>query len=767
MAGWSWNLILIPFAGLLAYWILARSCGHDHKAIAAYGGYLMLGIWLPGHCLLVLATGHRVGWAYSVALGLPLGFACEILLYLACAMAGFREAYAMVLACGVLGLAGGLVLKGGWRGVLPVAPAAGGRTILGLSFVAFLAMATMAARIYAPAPLDAGRLLHSTHHDWVYLISRAAELKHHWPLEDPSMAGTPLSYHYFLMAHVAAATRVTGLEIPLVLLRLVYVPMAAALLMQAFMLGNLLARSRWGGLLAAVLLFATGEVSWPESNSGGLFQSLFVSWLYVSPTFFFGMIFMGAMMVWMHRIMGAGGSPAHFGVLFLLALVGTGAKGTTAGPLAAATALWCLWQFIGRRRWSGRMLLAGALLTAGFCTSYVVFLRGYSGEGTVLQPFAFPQVSRFWLEHVGGWQARAEQLGLPRGVASGLVGTAGMLVVLGGLNGVLLAGFIHVFRGRTRAADGFAVWTGLVAVSCVLFGNALFLDSHGESYLYLPMKLPLAALAAAAAVVCWRDRVARAGLEPRTERKILRAVTGGICLLLLLALIASGVLSWWWGWLAVGGLALFLAPPTRTGPAMPGGTGTGRFLWGLAPLLPLGLVLVVQLRFFLMGNRSGFTLWQASAATARESSMSELQEALDWMRRNTPTDALIVATTFSPEFSALDRAQVVDRTTADKHYYYSALAERRLFVEGPAYVRDQQEAAVRMQAIRGVLRGEALVLPAKLRGRSLYMLVDRAATAKVPVVPPTAEVAFANNRIRLYRIRAGWPAAAWSERLGE
>ena len=59
--------------------------------------------------------------------------------------------------------------------------------------VAFLATALVAAsQMFVEAPLADGLPTRAIFHDWVYLVSRAASIKHHWPLDDPSLAGTPL-----------------------------------------------------------------------------------------------------------------------------------------------------------------------------------------------------------------------------------------------------------------------------------------------------------------------------------------------------------------------------------------------------------------------------------------------------------------------------------------------------------------------------------------------------------------------------------------------
>jgi len=255
------------------------------------------------------------------------------------------------------------------------------------------------------------------------------------------------------------------------------------------------------------------------------------------------MIFMGALMIWMQRFMTPESRSSDYGVLFLLAIVGTGAKGTTVGPLAAAAAMWCLWRLVAHREWPVRMILAGLALGAGFLAAYLHFLRGYSGSGTELSLFSFPRVSSFWLQHVGDWEARFTNLGLPAGASVAVAGLAGMLAVLVGMNGVLMLGLFHAFSSKIRRTETFAPWLGLVAVACIGFGNLLFLDSHGEAYLYLPMKLPLAVLTAAAVTSFWQRWCVRSGLSVERQVGLLRGGAIVAVLTVVGCLLAASYLS--------------------------------------------------------------------------------------------------------------------------------------------------------------------------------------------------------------------------------
>ena len=81
--------------------------------------------------------------------------------------------------------------------------------------------------------------------DYPRWIAIAADAKHHWPIEDPSVAGEPLPYHYFVYVHMAAASQVTGLDLPLVFLRLFILPLAVLLVLELVVAQKL--RSAYAG----------------------------------------------------------------------------------------------------------------------------------------------------------------------------------------------------------------------------------------------------------------------------------------------------------------------------------------------------------------------------------------------------------------------------------------------------------------------------------------------------------------------------------------
>ena len=343
-----WKITAAVLVGAFA--IIARACGYDFAGVLAYAAYFCGFVVLPGAVVLLALHRRPLPLVVVVALGVPTGFAIEIFSYLGLAAAGAKESYRFLP---LVWLAGGALLWFRHR-AWPVRPRATGAhagIALGLAG-ALLAVVVMAAsQMFAESPLAGGMPSRAIFHDWVYLVSRAAVIKHNWPLDDPSLAGTPLQYHYFMMVHAAAASGTTGVELTLVLLRLMVVPLGAVLVAQAYLMGRRVARSPWGGVLAALLLVMAGEMSFATSFGQPMYLGLFARWLFVSPTFFFGMIFCGALLLAIAHCdrLERCGVP-HHAWLLLLAAAGTGAKGTVLPVLICALGLWVLWRWMPSRR---------------------------------------------------------------------------------------------------------------------------------------------------------------------------------------------------------------------------------------------------------------------------------------------------------------------------------------------------------------------------------------------------------------------------------
>lgn len=691
---------------MAAFAIVARGCGYDFGSMAAYAGYFLAFVALPGLVVLYGLRRGPISLAVVVALGVPTGFAIEIFSYLGMAAGGLKEYYRF-LPLVWLGAAAALWSQRRERPVRVFVSGAHSGIALGLAVAFFGLIFVAASQMFAESPLSTGMPSRAIFHDWVYLVSRAAVIKHNWPLDDPSLSGTPLQYHYFMMVHAAAVSGTTGVELTLVLLRLMIVSLGAVLVTQAYVLGRRLARSPWGGVIAALLVVMAGEASFAENYGNPMYLGLFARWLFVSPTFFFGMIFCGALLLAIadcERLTRCG--IQHHAWIFLLAAAGTGAKGTVLPVLICALGLWVLWRWASERRLPGRLVLFGFSLGGGFSLVYLATMSSWRSGDAAFNPFHVFQLSEFWKTNLPVWQ---QTLGyyLPTQIA-GPVATLGCaVVVFAGTCGVRLLAIPYLCWTGRQSRDPLVGWMGAFFVASAGMGLLMELNSYGELYLILMIRLPMAVLAAAFMV----DVARRVGNWRRDK-------------------------SPW--------LSPFVLVPSAY--------WVRRSIAGLAVVV-LIVAIGVQASLWFSRNRVGFSQWLSAPVKIRaDDQMAQLHEALRWVRQNTEPNAVLIANSCTPENMKKDHWGALDRTLTGVHFYYSALSERRLWFEGPNYIMDTTRARIRANLASAFFyRGRPLD-PMTISGDPCYVLVDRSLDdgAKVPSTGHTR--VFNNARIDIYQM---------------
>lgn len=736
-----------------AYLVIARSCDYDHVAVLSYAAYLAGYVFVPGAILTRIALRRRPSVLEFMSWGIPLGFAVEIATFLLLSWSGLRGVISWLPATwGALGLA--LLFRGRTRPLTSYG--AGWGTPAAWCAVAGLALAicsTTASQMYAGSPVVSGVLGGSTHHDWVYLLSRAAEIKQHWPLENPSLAGQPLSYHYFLLVHIASASRVTGISIDLIGLRLCVLPLGLALLAQALSLGRAQTRVLWGSVIAAAILFVFDELSLFSDADQGVFGSNFARWLFISPTFFFGMIYTGALLLWVYRMLAYDAFDLReWAATFLLAAAGTGAKGTVVPPLALALGMWIAIDWIRTRRAPRRAMGVLSALLLGFGLVYVSILAAWGTGSATFTPFMWIRITQFWLEHVDSWTAACATLGLSPSLSRSLaMGTCASVIFIGFL-GLRLLGVWAALRWKQQSNPTLALWLGLAAFAYFAFGQLIMLDSNGQLYLLYPVQLPLAVLSAAAVVKICGAVKARLG-----EFGVLYPVYARGAALLFLSVVtlvamSRGALSWWMGMLLVNAAALLIAPKELHLPDLRG-TEFLRFCWRATPLFLIATVTLVQVDNWRQSNAQGLRIW-AQQKPALDPNVALLREAMEWVRGHTARDAVIVANAFSSKNLRPDALACLDNTTVDKYFYYSAWAERRFWVEGPSYLLNQYRAQRRIEAAsRFFYEGApASTLMFERKSRPNYVLIDRALRDGASAPLPDDCRVFENARIAIYRL---------------
>jgi hypothetical protein len=694
-----WTLSAVAIA--TACYIIIRSCGYDVSIPAKYSSYFLLQIALPGYVVLSLARVRPLSPSTIIALGLPTGFAIEIFSFLACSAIDARGVLPWLPAVWLMIAL--LLRRQGRPFQINLSGLADAATVFALSAL-FLGMVIAAAsQMYAESPLINGLPQRPIFHDWVYLLSRAAVIKHHWPIEDPSLAGTSLQYHYFLLVHVAAASRATDIDVTWLLLRLVVVPLGLIFTVQAYAVGKLLSRSRWGGVLAAVLAIVPGELSSATDYDHLAFLGLFVRWLYVSPTFFFGVIFFGALLLAIAQPIRRVPQVLWIGLLVAAA---TAAKGSVLPVLLGGLGLWLPWIWFHERRFPLRLCLMAAGIIAVFTTVYLATMAAWGAAGAVVQPFEVCRISEFWDQHAVPWTRLLKHTLHAPDFGTWLGGALTSLGVLAGTTGVRLVGAAYLVGRRNGQRLEFARWLAATAVASYAIGLTLHFDANSELYFLLLSRLPTAALAAAFVIDLAR--------RWQAYRRIIGSGAAG-----------------WCSRLAVGSAALVIAP-----------------------------CLALQVVNTVTCHRGGLIDWiHFDPKTKINADLLPLYEVTTWLRDHTEPEAVLLTNAFTVKNLNADRGILVDHTTVGVHYYFSALTERRLWIEGPTYALDQTEARRRLIRSAQTFYAQRAPPQSLLRSGPSYIVLDHAVGDGATFSASYGRRVFANERFEVFHLNSR-PASA-------
>ncbi len=175
------------------------------------------GIMLPGTLCWRALRGNTDGFAADVAFGTGLGCVVSMLVYLPARAAGVPL---LGLAFPLGTVAAFLVvprLRGCWRSAGPRVPAWWAWSVAGAC------VAALAVTVRFEFSLDAVRFPAAAFQyvDLPYHLALAGELKHHVPPSIPYVAGEPLRYHWFAYAELATMSWQSGVELDVLLHRLV------------------------------------------------------------------------------------------------------------------------------------------------------------------------------------------------------------------------------------------------------------------------------------------------------------------------------------------------------------------------------------------------------------------------------------------------------------------------------------------------------------------------------------------------------------------
>ncbi|MGC5010269.1 hypothetical protein ACLQ2R_05850 [Streptosporangium sp. DT93] len=368
--------------------------------LAVFCLYAALGVALPGLLLVrALYRGARaLALAEELALGLALGYAVEVPAYIAARAAGAP----LLVLLWPLGTCAAFAavprLRGHFRGAARTREPAWYAWFLALLVVHVTAWSAFTFfRTTALTWPAAGTSLF----DIPYHLALIGELRHHMPPTVPVVAGEPLLYHWFVYAHLAAASWVTGLE-PLVLLfRLGMFPMLVAFTVLVGAIGHRVTGSRAGSALAVA---GTVFVAVPSlyANANGLFTWTGVQHsAWESPTQTFGALLFASVVLLLVDVLerrrrrhGAGRW-----VLAAVLLAGVaGAKATYLPMLLAGLTALAVVEAVRRRRPPWAVL--GALAMTAACLLYAqTVLFGGTRQAMTLDPLSL--MRRTWGELTG------------------------------------------------------------------------------------------------------------------------------------------------------------------------------------------------------------------------------------------------------------------------------------------------------------------------------------------------------------------------------
>ena len=379
--------VVIPTLGVVvAVVALQAEYGVDVSDSLRYLGFEVGFAIVPGWLLFRALSPRPGGWLRQLAVGWGLGNVLQVLAFILTAAVGARDlflAYPLVV-----GVPAALVIRR--------RPARSGsdertppdvRWLVGV--VCALAGAYVALNFFPHLSLPGTRSVHH-HPDFTWHLSLAGDAKHHWPIEDPNVVGYPMPYHWFGHVHLAAASQVTGLSLPLLLFRLYTLPLIVLATIQIVVAGQSLLRSARAGLVAASLALLVGQANLVHLLFGLEFLGVLQSYLHTSPSFAFGLMMLLPLVLLVGEAISAPRGSTGLGGWALIALFMIGAsdaKVIILPMIAVSLVMIGGGHLLLRRRPPTAVPIAAGLALVVFAIVYLVQYRGHS-SGIELDPSA-------------------------------------------------------------------------------------------------------------------------------------------------------------------------------------------------------------------------------------------------------------------------------------------------------------------------------------------------------------------------------------------
>jgi len=461
---------------------------------------------------------------------------------------------------------------------------------------------------------------------------------------------------------MAAVNQVTGISLPLIVLRLAPVPLAILLVLLLSAAGKVLSGRAWAGPLAAGLFVFVSEIDL-DSRTASLHNVMpflgggpFIS-LATSPTFVLGLVFFVPAVVLLAELLSGTGGPGGRGVwvvLFLFLVGAAGAKVYILPLVLGALVLFVFWRYAAERVLDRTALAAGALAAAVVGVFALTFYRGASvGESGTKLEFASAIKGMYPLalveQRAGSWFW----------VPAVLLGLLALLTAP-------LSGLVWFVRGgRAPLARRHVLLLSLFVVGLLPF-FVLTLPAFNHLVTLEYGLLAACFVSAEGIVALWGSRRATT-----REHVVLWGFAAGVCgTLLALWYVTQDVLGLdglrlYASWLAA--LCVLAAWAVVAGRRRLGGAVVSRLLLvtvlGAAALnIPLDYV------------APALSKWSRGEPQYAQGDLTPaLHDGLTWIRDHTDPDDVVAV-----------NAQRTAGGVPD-NYYVSAFAERRVFLEGWLY----------------------------------------------------------------------------------
>lgn len=385
-----WALLPAGAAAAVTGCLLVRT-GVSTTQVLVFGLYLTLGLVLPGTLAWRwLRRNHRGhSTVEDLVVGTTLAYAIELALFLPSRALGVPHLFLTWPALVIVGSLLSPHRKDLWAPRTPHRHSFAWITAMSAIYT-YLAV-WITRMIWRPTPLS-GEASRAPYVDQPFELALIGELRHHFPAQIPYVAGEPLSYHWFVHAHIAASSWATGIEPAVLLERLSMLPMIAIVVAGVAVATELLTRRQAGGVLASVLLVLVGSFDpfgWTRGTPM-VDERFATETLFLSPTQTFGCAIFVTLVILTIQLLSA--DATGFGwrqwcIVGGLMITMAGAKASLVPILSAALLVSFSMTWFLRRTFDRRALglFALSLLALGFAR---LVLLGGSSHGLTIDLFS-------------------------------------------------------------------------------------------------------------------------------------------------------------------------------------------------------------------------------------------------------------------------------------------------------------------------------------------------------------------------------------------